>query len=153
MSTQKSKTENTSKFSIVRAIAEMLKLGDQGKLDSFLTRVVKTLTKEISIHSKNLETLKFNFTHEKEELNDRLEDAEAALENAYLQIPVEKVGTNAEQAEFVDVYLENIEDHERKVDLIKKQIEKATEVYEVRKKETEKAITSLESRIKIISAS
>ena len=50
----------TSKFSIVRAISAFLKLGDDGKLDSFFTRIIKTLSKEVCAHKKNLDNLRFN---------------------------------------------------------------------------------------------
>ncbi len=142
----------SSKFSIVRKISEFLKLGDDGKLDSFFTKIAKTLAKEVSAHKKNLDNLKFNHEQKIDELEDSLEDAESALAEAFLKVDIERIGNNASQAEFQEIYLANLDTHELAVQRIEKEIEKAKEKYNSNKEDIDKAIKSLEKRIKTISA-
>lgn len=141
-----------SKFSLVRAISAFLKLGEDGKLDSFFTRVVKTLGKEVAAHKKNLENLKFNHDQKIDELNDSLEDANTALSEAYMKVDMEQLGSNASQQSFQDVYLENIDTHELAVKKIEKEIEREKEDYSNKVKSIQEQIESLNKRIAKISA-
>ena len=95
----------------MRAISAFLKLGDDGKLDSFFTRIIKTLSKEVCAHKKNLDNLRFNHEQKLDELNDSLEDAQTALQESYLKVDIELIGNNAAQKSFEDLYLENIEQY------------------------------------------
>lgn len=141
-----------SKFSLVRAISEFLKLGDDGKLDSFFTRVIKTLEKEKVAFNKNLDNLKFNHEQKLDELKDSLEDAKAALDEQYLKVSVDKIGTNEAQKDFMESYLTAIDTHELAVTKIEKQIESLKEGYKADKERIEKQIESLNKRITKISA-
>ena len=151
MSQAQTPAPSTSKFSIVRAISALLKLGDDGKLDSFLARVVKTLKKEVAILKKNLDTMKFNHEQNLEELNDKLQDAQEALADSYLQIDVARIGTNEAQTSYVDVYLENIDNKAAAVKLVEDKIAKAKEKYAEDAKAVQEQVDSLEKRIKTIS--
>lgn len=142
---------STGKFSLTRKISEFFKLGDDGKLDSFFSRMVKSLTKEVTAHKKNLDNLKFNYDQKIDELNDSLEDAETALAEAFLKVDVEQIATNALQSDFQEIYLSNLDTHEYNVKSIEKEIETETNTYTTRKEEIEKSIASLEKRIKTIS--
>lgn len=144
-------TTPPSKFNIVREIARLLKLGDQGKLDSFLTRVIKTINKEIAILKKNLDTNEFNHKQQLEEFDDRLQDAKEALDNAYLSINVDKIATNEAQTAYVDVYLENIDDKAEAVAKIEHLIETAKEMFAEEQKSLQDQIDSLEARVKKLS--
>jgi hypothetical protein len=146
------KTTSKSSFAIVRKISELLKLGNDGKLDSFVTRVVKTLNKEILIHNKNLATLKFNNEQELDELNDKLEDANASLTESYTNIKVNQVDTNEKQTRYVDIYLQNIDNHLLVVKQIEEKITRTTERFEKESKSIQEQVDSLNKRIKIISA-
>jgi hypothetical protein len=136
-----------SKFSIVRKIAELLKMGDQGKLDSFVSRVVKTLKREIAGLEKNLEVKKLSYNQEIEDLQDKLADAQEALENSYLQIDVDKIKTNEEQTAYVDVYLNNIDSKVQAVSQIEKLIEAKEKEFAAFSEDTERQIVSLSKRI------
>lgn len=145
-------TTSGSKFSIVRAISAFLKLGEDGKLDSFFTRVVKSLTKEITAHKQNLKNLEFNHSQKIDELDDKLEDAQTALDEAYMKVDMEKIGTNESQSRFQEVYLENIDNHEVAVKLAEGAIEAENKSYESSKKSIEEQIESLNKRIRKVSA-
>lgn len=145
-------TKIVSKFSLVRAISAFLNLGEAGKLDSFFTRVIKTLSKEVTAHKKNLENLKFNHEQKLDELNDSLEDANAALDEAYLKVDMDQLANNASQQSFQDIYLENIDNHELAVQKIEKKIQEEKDSYAEKVKSVQENINSLEKRIAKISA-
>jgi hypothetical protein len=114
--------------------------------------VVKTLNKEILIHNKNLATLKFNNEQELDELNDKLEDANASLTESYTNIKVNQVDTNEKQTRYVDIYLQNIDNHLLVVKQIEEKITRTTERFEKESKSIQEQVDSLNKRIKIISA-
>lgn len=149
-------SENTQdcsifEFSISRMVCTLLKLGNGGKLDSFLTRVIKTLKKEITILKKNLDTLKFNHEQKLEDLTDKLQDAEESLTNSYLDIDVDRISTNESQKDYEEVYLQNIDQHMSKVKSIQTEIDSVKEIYESKSKEISEEIESREVRINTIS--
>lgn len=124
-----SEISSNSKFSLVREIAALLKLGEGGKLDSFFYRLEKKLNREISGHEKNLEVEKFNHEQRVIALEDALEDAEAELKDSYKKIDVRLISNNADQNDFVEIYLENIDDHEEAVEKIKANIAAEKDAY------------------------
>jgi len=148
MSTQKK--ASTSKFSIVRAISALLNLGDNGKLDSFLARTVKTLNTEAKVLTNNLNTLEFNHQQKLDSLEDSLEDAKETLAVSYLDIPVDCVETNAAQIAYMDTYLNGIEAAEEDVERLENRKERAIEAYDVAVKDVNEQVVSLNKRVKTI---
>jgi hypothetical protein len=149
-------SENTQdstncEFSISRFVCSFLKLGNGGKVDSFLNRVIKTLKKEIVLLKKNLDTLKFNYEQSLEELNDKLDDAKENLEAAFVEINVDRIATNESQKDYEEVYLSNIDNKASVVASIEKTIEKAKDSFTADSLEIEEDIKSRENRISIIS--
>lgn len=136
-----------SKFPLVRAIKAFLNLGDEGKLESFFQRVNKTLKKENTVNTKNLENLKFNHEQNLETLKDRLEDANEALDRAYMNVNVDRIQTNEQQEAHVDVYLAQIDDQLRVVSGIEKDIERAKEKYTEEAKQIQDQIDSNTKRL------
>lgn len=136
-----------SKNPLVRAIKAFLNLGDEGKLESFFQRVNKTLKKENTVNTKNLENLKFNHEQNLETLKDRLEDANEALDRAYMNINVDRIQTNEQQEAHVDVYLAQIDDQLRVVSGIEKDIERAKERYTEDAKQIQDQIDSNTKRL------
>lgn len=136
-----------SKFPLVRAIKAFLNLGDEGKLESFFQRVNKTLKKENTVNTKNLENLKFNHEQNLETLKDRLEDANEALDRAYMNVNVDRIQTNEQQEAHVDVYLAQIDTQLAVVSGIEKEIEEAKERYTEEAKEIQDQIDSNKKRL------
>ena len=143
---------STTKFSIVRAIMAMLNLGEEGKLSSFFSKVEKKLKREINILSRNLETVKAKYEQKIEDLTDQLQDANETLNQAYYHVDVDTIQTNESQSNYVDVYLDNIDEKLMVVKSIQTQIEREKETFEKFQKETEEQIISLQKRIEIITA-
>ena len=114
--------ESKSKFSIVRKISAFLKLGDDGKLDSFFTRIEKVLTKEIEGHKKNIEFDTFNSGKIIDDLKDNLEDAKQLEAETYLDVTPDQVTTNQMQKDLIDTYLQRIKSQEGAVKRIEDSI-------------------------------
>ncbi len=151
-------TENTetgvskSKFSIVRAISTLLKLGNDGKIESFLEKVIRQLKKEVTVYKKNLDTLSFNYEQTVEELKEKLEDALDAYEHSLLEIDPAKVGTNEQQSAYIEVYLDNIDLKALAIKALEEEIAEKEESYKKEKETIEKQISSLTKRIEAVSA-
>lgn len=139
-----------SKFSLVRAIAAKLNLGEEGKLDNFFGKVVKTLTREMTALKKNLDTKKFNYEQQLDELHDKLVDAQEALAGTYESVDVDRIKTNEDQNNYIDVYLDNINRATQKVRDIEESIKVLQEAYEENKKVTEEQIAAINTRIETI---
>ena len=152
MSTQKSTTKSTSLLALVRKFSAVFNLGNEGKVESFYYRVIKQLKKEVITHNKNLDTIKFNHEQQLESLNDKLEDANEALSESYLNIDVDRITTNEAQTSYIEVYLDRIDIKVATVRSIESEIENENKYYYDATNRITKQIESLNKRIDIISA-
>lgn len=142
---------STSKYAIVRKIKALFNMGDEGKLESFLDRVIKSLTTDQKAHKQNLATEKFNHDQKMDKLNDQLEDLKVELEESFSNIPIANVETNALQTSYVSTYLSNISRKEKAVEAKEEEIKVAQEAYDKTVEETNKQIELLQDRIDKIS--
>lgn len=140
----------TSKFSIVRSICALLNLGEEGKLESFLDKVVKQLKKEITVVKKNQETVTFQHEQILEELNDKLVDAQDALADSYLNVNVDSIQTKEQQNSYIDTYLNNIDKKKAAVLAIESKIADTVEAYTKRSEAATAEVASLEERLGVI---
>lgn len=109
MTTEENKV---SKYSIVNRIYAFFKGGDAAQWTKFMDRIIKKLTREIEGLEKNIASYQFNTKQQLDELDDKLEDAIQALEEAYLDVPVERISSNADQNVYIEVYIKNLEEKE-----------------------------------------
>ena len=137
----------TSKFSIVRSICALLNLGEEGKLESFLDKVVKQLKKEITVVKKNQETATFQHEQILEELNDKLVDAQDALADSYLNVNVDSIQTKEQQNSYIDIYLNNIDAKKAAVLAIEAKIEQVIEAYDKKSEASAAEVASLQERL------
>lgn len=140
----------TSKFSIVRSICALLNLGEEGKLESFLDKVVKQLKKEITVVKKNQETATFQHEQTLEDLNDKLVDAQDALTDSYLNVNVDAIQTKEQQNAYIDTYLNNVDRKKAAVIAIEEKIEAVTEAFNKKSEAATAEIASLEERLAVI---
>jgi hypothetical protein len=140
----------TSKFSIVRSICALLNLGEEGKLESFLDKVIKQLKKEITVVKKNQETTAFLHEQTLEELNDKLVDAQDALKESYLSVNIDAIQTKEQQNSYIDTYLNNVDKKKAAVLAIEARIEDATEAYNKKAEAFSAEVSSLEERLAVI---
>lgn len=151
-SNKNSGTQNvsTSKFALVRAIARLLNLGDEGKLESFFERVNKRLKKDNTLLTKNLENLKFNHEQTLDALKDKLEDTNDALEAAYTNVDVSSIQTNGQQEQYVETYIDNVDSHLARVQSVEKEIERENETYEKAAQKIQDQIDSNTKRLSVV---
>lgn len=149
MSTTK-ETNVVSEFALVKAIVKLLKIGDQGKLESFFSRICKILKKEISALEKTLEVKKFEYERDLDDLKDKLEDAQEALSASLLQVDVERIKTNEDQNAYAEVYLSNIDIKQEEVISLENQIKALTENFEKEEASANAQINSLKKRLEEI---
>lgn len=140
----------TSKFSIVRSICALLNLGEEGKLESFLDKVIKQLKKEITVVKKNQETATFQHEQTLEDLNDKLVDAQDALTDSYLNVNVDAIQTKEQQNAYIDTYLNNVDRKKAAVIAIEEKIEAVTEAFNKKSEAATAEIASLEERLAVI---
>lgn len=107
---------------ILEQIKAEFKLGDDGKLMSFFTRIEKFIKREIKTLESSKTIITSNFERDSDALNDNLQDAEEALTAAYKNVTIEKIATNSLQEDFMGRYLEGIANAESKINRIKKDL-------------------------------
>jgi vacuolar-type H+-ATPase subunit I/STV1 len=147
MNTENKKSEEKGLvMTLVSKIAAALKLGDEGKLQSFFTRMIRENNREITNLEQNMEAEKISYNHSKISLEDKLEDAKQALEDAYMDVDISRISTNADQDAYKSVYLDKIERAERRIDEIETELEKLAEAYTETNKRRQKQIDSYTSR-------
>ena len=120
----------TSKYAIVRKALEIMNLGDVGKSDSFISKVIKELKSTISDLNVNKERLKFNYNREESKLQEAHEDANDNVVAAYSDIDPKRLTTNSSQAEYVKDYLYKLTKAEMEVKSITFQVDKLKEKFE-----------------------
>ncbi len=141
-----------SEYSIVRKISEQQKLGNDGKLDSFIGKVIKNLTREVAVLEKNKETLTFNHQQRMDDFKDKIEDATEAEANSYTAINVKEITTNEAQNHYIETYLTNIERNGSAVKSIEEVQKSSVEIYDEKIKVLDESIATLKRRITTISA-
>jgi hypothetical protein len=144
--------ESLSKFAIVRAAFAFLNLGDDGKIESFISKVIRTLTTEVKILNQNLVQKEFIYDQEKESLEEKLIDAKLAAEHALIDINVNKISTNQEQNEYIETYIDNIDNKYIAISTIEKSLVELEEKYTKEVEDINLQIASINKRIDILSA-
>lgn len=147
--------ENTTKTAVKTSLKDkilaFLKLDEAGKIGSFLDKEVKKLGKAISNHKRNLDKYISERQEEIENLNDKLEDAKEALEDAYIGISLDNVKNNDAMDRFSSTYWDNIEEKEIAIENFEAQIERKLKLINEETVRVEKIVTRLTIQIEKIS--
>jgi predicted nucleic acid-binding Zn-ribbon protein len=148
MSTVNAKKESKGvAMTLVSKIAAFLKLGDEGKLQSFMDRIIRDSNREVTRLTQNLSTEEISHKHTIEKLNDDLADAKQALEDAFMNVDVTRISTNADQDSYKTTYLGGIEKAERNIDIIEDKIADAKASLMETKKQITEQINAYKARI------
>ena len=139
------------KLSLLERIKAKLNMGEEGQIQNFLDKQVKTLGREIKACEKNIDNLKYNHEADLEKKQEQLEDAKVELDSSYENIKASNVENNAKQNDYASVYWSNVEQAEEKVERIKKSIDNAKEKLADQIKEIEIQIAERQRRIEKIS--
>lgn len=136
---------------VVAKVMSILKLDDDGRLDRFYDKQIKIFKDFIKNIKNNSGTLEVKFDQDCDKLNDDIQDAKEALDDAYAAIKPEDVANNESMKAFGLVYWTNIEEKERVVTALEEKLEKVIKLYEEGVKERSKKIAMYEARIAKIS--
>ncbi len=144
--------KSTSKYSLVRAIVTLFKLGEEGKIENFFARERKALERQVSKLEKALDVTEFNHKNALEDLADKIVDATAAIENAYTQVDAERVSSNSDCDSFASSYWRNIELAEANLKTLEEEQESVVEKYNATVKASKLQIAERKRRLSRISA-
>lgn len=145
------KKETTVVSKLVTKICALLKLGEEGKVNNFFTRQLRDLRRNLDKAQRNVEMLNVARVDLITDFEDQMEDATKALEDAFLNVDVEQIGTNAQCDHYADAYWSSISAAERNIETIKSYHETALESANNQILEAEKVVAKLLSRIEKIS--
>lgn len=144
--------KSTSKYSLVRAIVTLFKLGEEGKIENFFARERKALERQVSKLEKALDVTEFNHKNALEDLADKIVDATAAIENAYTQVDAERVSSNSDCDSFASSYWRNIELAEANLKTLEEEQDSIIAKYDETVKASKLQIAERKRRLSRISA-
>lgn len=122
-------TKNSTPKSMFAKVAAFLKLGDEGKLQSFYTRLQRTVEQDIKKLTTSRGILVSNFQEATEQYQYDLQDATEAVDSAWMNVTPEQVATNELQADFMQTYLNGVSRAEAKVTALENQRKAAEEAH------------------------
>ena len=132
-------------------IMAILKLDDVGKLKKFFKGEVKNLNGQIAAIENNKLTAELELKLALSKADDKIEDAEAALEDAYTAVKVEEISSNESMSYFSERYWKNIDAKTESLESFKNRRKSLTEDYDKQLEGRNKRIEKLKSRIAKIS--
>lgn len=139
-----------SKFNIVNKIMAMLNIGEQGQLDSFFSKIKKDAENRVKKLNSNISTLDINHKIALDELNDKIEDAEAQVEAAYSNVDLESIKTNQDQTNYMSTYLKRIKEAEDNLKYLEDQKKNLITGHKASKDDIKENIKRIEDRMKKI---
>lgn len=140
-----------SEFSLVRAIVNLFKLGEEGKVETFFSKIRKTLTREVATLEKALEVINFNYTNDIEDAKEAILDAQAAVNDAYMQVDVKQLATSSDSENFAHTYWRQVELAEANLKTLEEKVESDKEAHEALVKKQKEQIAERKRRLVKIS--
>lgn len=137
-------------LSLYERVLAILKLGDEGKVKSFFEGEVKAAKNEIRKLEANLMQKELAYKLTESNFDEQIEDAEQALEDAYLNVNAESVQTNEARRAYAVKYWANIQAKEKALERVKAEKEASeAEFLEYKKDNTaqRRAYTKRASRL------
>lgn len=132
---------------IIEKIYKMLKLNEEGKLEKFFSLLEKRLKQDRAKLEHNKKTLELTYSGEMTKLEEQLEDAEASIEDAVLNVTTDALVNNNTMNEYMDIYLEGIKSAENTVSYLKETIKNTTEKYEKDIEKIDRSIGIIDCRL------
>jgi hypothetical protein len=126
-----------SKFAIVNAVVAALNLGDYGKVEGFVMKTAKSLERENETITRSIANAKHNLKTKLSGLEEELEDAQMAVEEAYTNLDPNDLKNNEAQRVHMSKYLTAIDTAEGYVLGLENKIKDAKEVSKDEIKELE----------------
>lgn len=140
--------EKTVMSKLTAKVMAILKLDEAGKVEKFFKNEVKRLNDEIKTIEMNKKTAELEFEMSLKQLEDKIEDAEAAIQEAYENVKLEDINNNEAMNSFSRVYWVNIDrkesDLETLLDAKKNTIENYEKALKARNEKIEKRKAKIE---------
>ena len=114
--------------------------GEKGQFIKFKKEFIKSLESENALCTRNIGTLKFNFENDVEEIKTRIEEAIEVVEEAYLNVNIDRIKEIDDRKEFMKEFKLNIARKLVVKDELEKSLKNVTETYEEKVKEQEAII-------------
>lgn len=124
MENQNNKNESTLAsgiLKIAKQVCEALKLTDESKINNFYQKVLKNLQREKSKLVKNIDIVRNNYHEQLEAIDEKIEDAEVRVEEAYRNVTVDNVSTNEKMTNYIDTFWATIDEAELELETLKSQ--------------------------------
>lgn len=134
-------------MNIVKKIAKLLKLDEEGKLSKFFAKIEKRFKRDLEGIKHNLAALKFEYERTMAGLQDKLEDAKAAVEESLLSIPLEALKDNNSMDQYADQYLSAIKQAEDKVEKIEFEIKETEKTFTKESEALNKTAAHIEAKL------
>lgn len=110
-------------LSITESVMAFFKKGEKGNVNSFFLGRIKDFKSEISGVEHTNGTLEYDFKKALRDLTDELEDANRELDEAWINVDPEVLGTtNKSHKEYAGQYMANIESAREKVEDLEEEI-------------------------------
>lgn len=132
-------------------ILSKFKLDESGRIDKFFSSEIKKFNKFITQLKSNLAQIELTHVADLDTLNDAIEDANLAVEEAYQSVDVEQLKNNAEIANFSEEYWRNISNAESNVKLLNNKLLLIEEKYQKEVDIINEQILKYQNRIKKLS--
>ena len=148
MSTQNNNAAATAtQTGLLAKIMKALKLDEAGKVETFLSKEKKICEKNIKGLGQEKAAFEFEYNNSKDEINEKIEDAKEALEDAYAAITLKDIETNEKQAEFRVKFWNNIERKTNYLRALEEELKDLTKSYEEALKENKEQVEKNQQRI------
>jgi len=134
-------------MSLVQRIVKALNLGDEGKIGKFFNMLEKQAKTEIKKLEANRKTADLQHEIAVGDLKAKVEDAEEAVEAAYENVTPEDVPNNDAMKSFARIYWTRVENAERNLKMLKKELEEEKEDYKELLEDIDEQIANYKARI------
>lgn len=140
--------EKTVMGKLTAKVMAILKLDEAGKVEKFFKNEVKRLNDEIKTIEMNKKTAELEYEMKLRQLEDKIEDAEIAIQEAYENVKLENISNNEAMSSFSKTYWANIEKKESDLEYLleekKTTIEDYEEALKIRNEKIEKRKAKIE---------
>lgn len=136
-----------TEYAIVKRIMSVLKLDEAGKISKLYDVLVKDSKRAIAQLEANIKAQALQFEIDIDSFDERIEDAQEAVVQAFENVTLEDVSTNSKIDDFKEVYLRNIDRAETSVKMIEEEKADYTEEYDEQVKDMNEQIAAYKARI------
>jgi len=144
--------KKVTKVTLIDRILSILNLDDHGKVASFFKGEVKKLQNAVRQLESNEKQEDLRNELALEALNEKIEDAQQDVDDAYLAVKVEYIQSNEDKKNFSTNYWNNISSKEYILKDLKRSLENKLEAIEDSKKDLKEQKAAYAARIKKITS-